>query len=162
MAEDLGVEMIVIHPRTASEKFTSRLDFDLVRRIKESVKIPIIFSGNVNNFVRAQKTYDLTGVDGVMIGRALWGCPWKIREIIENSKGKEFHVSIKQALIYSMKHLSHNVSYYGENRGFNMFKKQLAQYVRGVEGAGELRRILLRLMSICELRKMLTELCEKA
>ncbi len=159
--EDLGVEALAIHPRTAPEKFTSRLDFDLVKQVKAALKIPLIFSGNVNNFARAQKTYELTGVDGFMIGRALWGCPWKVREIMDESEGEEFSISLKESLRYACKHLKLNFEHYGLVRGFNMFKKQLPQYIRGIENAAEMRKKLLLLQSPEEMEDQLNALYEQ-
>ena len=145
--EDHGAEMIAVHPRTAPEGFTSRLDFDLVKQIKERTSVPLIFSGNVNSFDRAKKTYERTGVDGFMIGRALWGCPWKIHEIEEAAAGRTFTISTLETLRYAQRHLEINLDHYGPKHGLNMFKKQLPQYIRGVEGAAEMRRDLLRLQS---------------
>ncbi len=154
--EDHGAEMIAVHPRTAPEGFTSRLDFDLVKEIKERTSVPIIFSGNVNSFDRAKKTYERTGVDGFMIGRALWGCPWKIREIQEAADGRSFTVSTIEALNFAQRHLAINLDRYGPRHGLNMFKKQLPQYIRGVEGAAEMRRDLLRPQSAEEMQSELT------
>ena len=161
IAQDHGVECIIVHPRTAPEKFSSRLDFELVKQIKETVSIPVIFSGNVNNFARAQKTYERTGVDGVMIGRALWGCPWKIREIQEEARGNTFEVSTAQAVHYALNHLLLNFEHYGIRRGFYMFKKQLPQYIKGIENASAMRHELLRLQTPDEMLTQVRELCRE-
>ncbi len=142
LAEDEGVTCIMIHPRTQPEGFVSRLDNDLVKRVKEAVKIPIIYSGNINNFKRAEKTHEQTGVDGFMIGRALWGAPWKMREIIEEMRGNSFEISTSTAIAYALRHFMYTLDYYGSH-GFNHFKKQLPQYIRSVQGAAELRKDLL-------------------
>lgn len=161
LAEQHGVSAIMIHPRTAPEGFTSRLDFELAKKVKESVKVPVIFSGNVNNFERAKKTYELTGVDGFMIGRALWGAPWKIREITDAAEGKDFSINTKTMLEYALKHFDLNLEYYGERGGFNHFKKQLPQYIRGVEGAGEWRKILLTTIDATDMRTKLNQLYQE-
>jgi len=158
VVQEYGVAAIAIHPRTAPERFTSRLDFDLVRRVKEVSTVPIIFSGNVNNFSRAKKTYELTGVDGFMIGRALWGAPWKIHEITEEAAGRNFSLSMAKTIRYALKHLSINFDFYGYRVGMNMFKKQLAQYVRGINNAAHHRRELLLLQSGDEMREKLEQL----
>ncbi len=155
LAEQHGVTAIMIHPRTQPEGFTSRLDFELTKKVKASVSIPVIFSGNVNSFERAKKTYELTGVDGFMIGRALWGAPWKMREIVDASLGKEFTIDTKTALDYAIRHFTLNLEHYGERGGFNHFKKQLPQYIRGVERAAEWRKILLTTTSAADMRQKL-------
>lgn len=157
-AQDCGVEMIIIHPRTAPEKFSSRLDYELTQRVKKAITIPLIFSGNLNSFSRVQKVKELTDVDGFMIGRALWGAPWKIREIVDEIDQKEFSLSVKMMVSYALRHLELNCEHYGLPRGFYMFKKQLAQYIRGVENAAQMRRILVRLENKEELVEHLKRL----
>ena len=157
LAQDCGVEMLIIHPRTQPQGFTGDLDFDLVKKIKHTVSIPVIFSGNIVDFESAKQTYEKTGVDGFMIGRALWGAPWKLREIRDASDGKTFSISTKEILACAIKHLDLNVKFYG-SFGVDAFKKHLAQYIRSVPNAASLRHELLRLKSHDEMRRRLEEL----
>lgn len=157
MAQDCGVDAIIIHPRTQPEGFASRLDYELTEKVKASLKIPLIFSGNISTFEIAKKVYDLTGCDGFMIGRALWGSPWKIREITDASQGKIFEFTNKLALTYAEKHLDLNIKFYGA-KGFIPFKKQLGQYIRFVPQAAEWRKKLLRSKTEFEMRTHLSQL----
>ena len=159
MAQDCGVDCLIIHPRTQPEGFASRLDFDLVKKIKETLSIPVVFSGNINSFQSAEKTYSLTGVDGFMIGRALWGTPWKIREITDAALGKEFIVDAPAMLKYTCMHLNLNAEFYGTH-GFGMFKKQLGQYIRFIPNAAEWRQRLLRSKTEVEMRGVLEEMVQ--
>ncbi|MCK4517306.1 tRNA-dihydrouridine synthase [Candidatus Babeliales bacterium] len=161
LAQDCGVEMLIIHPRTQIQGFTGDLNFDLVKKIKQTVSIPVIFSGNIIDFETAEQTYEKTGVDGFMIGRALWGAPWKLREIREASEGKTLAISTKEILACAIKHLDLNIKFYGDH-GVDAFKKHLAQYVRGVPGAASLRHELLRLKSHEEMRDRLLELAKES
>lgn len=158
LAQDCGVSSLMIHPRTAPEGFTSRLDFDLVREVKQALTIPVIFSGNVNNFERAKKTYELTGVDGFMVGRALWGAPWKLKEISEAAQGRQFTITTAEMVRFALKNFHLNIEHYGERAGFNCFKKQIAQYIRCVEGAAEWRKILLTTQTAAEMQTHLEAL----
>ncbi len=160
MAQDNGVDGIIIHPRTQPERFASRLDFDLVASIKKSLTIPVVFSGNINSFQAAHKTYELTGVDGFMIGRALWGAPWKLREITEASQGSTWSVDTLTAITYAIKHLDLNIQHYGPH-GFNALKKQLPQYIRSLPHASALRSTLLRSKTEQEMRDILLSLVEE-
>jgi tRNA-dihydrouridine synthase B len=158
LAQDCGVSCLMIHPRTAPEGFTSRLDFDIVREVKAAITIPVIFSGNVNNFERAKKTYELTGVDGFMVGRALWGAPWKLKEMTEAAAGRQFSISTGEMVNYALQNFHLNIEHYGERTGFNSFKKQVAQYIRNVEGAAEWRKKLLTSQSAAEMQTLLETL----
>ncbi len=157
IAQDLGVEGIIIHPRLQTGGFTAPLNYDLVAQIKKTISIPVQFSGNINSFKRAQKVYERTGVDGFMVGRAVWGCPWKLKEIMENAEGREFTVSTHDALGCAIRHLAHSVELYGP-RGVHHFKKQLPQYIRGVENASQLRATMLRLQTAEEMTQELINL----
>lgn len=157
LVQDCGADAIIIHPRTQPEGFTSRLDYDLVAKIKNKVEIPVVFSGNITRFDIAQKVYDLTGCDGYMIGRALWGAPWKIKEFTMASQGQEFKPTIELALTYALKHLDLNIQFYGSG-GFIPFKKQLAQYVREIPQATQWRLKLLRSQTELEMRQVFSDI----
>lgn len=154
LAQDLGVDGLIIHPRTQPEMFASRLDYDLTARVKAAVKMPVIFSGNINRFEQAQKVYELTGVDGFMIGRALWGAPWKMREMTDQAAGQTFSIDTPTALAYCLRHLNLNLQHYGP-RGFSHFKKQLPQYIRTVARAAEWRGKILQSKTEDEMKAML-------
>jgi len=157
LAQDCGVEMLMIHPRTQTQGFTGDLNFDLVKKIKQTVSIPVIFSGNIIDFESAKQTHEKTDVDGFMIGRALWGAPWKLKEILDASEGKTFIISIREIIACAIKHLDLSVKFYGDH-GVDAFKKHLAQYIRGVPGAASLRHELLRLKTHEEMRGQLEKL----
>lgn len=160
MAVDNGVESIMIHPRTQPEGFTSRLDYELTRKVKEAVNVPIIFSGNVNKFETAVRVHEMTGVDGFMIGRALWGAPWKLREITDAAQGKTFSVDLATVLKLALEHLNLNMKCFGP-RGFIPFKKQLPQYIRGVADANEWRFKLLRTQTEPEMRLLMEQIIKE-
>jgi len=155
IAEDLGVEGIIIHPRLQTGAFSSSLDYNMVAQIKKYVRIPLIFSGNINSFKRVQKVHALTGVDGFMIGRALWGCPWKMQEITQEAQDKTFSLPQDKVITIAHQHLRFIISLYGPH-GVHYFKKQLPQYIRRLPGAAQLRAHLLRLQSSEEMEN---ELC---
>ena len=144
LAEECGVEMLIIHPRTQTGAFSAPLDYDLVKKIKQKLTIPIVFSGNIYSADNAKMVYKKTGVDGFMIGRALWGAPWRMKEITSGLLGEPFEITQQQMIEYALKHIALNVEFYGPH-GATMFKKQLPQYIKSVPNAATIRRDLLRL-----------------
>lgn len=146
LCEGEGASMLIIHPRTQPEGFTGLPDANLVAQVKTSVSIPVIFSGNINSFARAEKMRQTCGIDGVMIGRALWGCPWKMKEISDAAQGKTLQISLIESLELARRHLDLNMAYYGP-RGFHSFKKQLPVYIKNVHDAAALRQKLVSLNS---------------
>lgn len=155
MAQDLGVAGIIIHPRLQSGGFTAPLDYDVTAALKRELSIPLVFSGNVNNYARMLKVHERTGVDGFMIGRALWGAPWKIHEIMAEARQESFSITTAEMIFLAREHLRLNIALYGE-KGVNPFKKQLPQYIRNVEGASALRSVLVRLQTAAEMEDQLT------
>lgn len=143
IAEDLGIKGLIIHPRLQTGGFTAPLNYEMVAEIKKRTSLPVVFSGNINSFKRMKTVYDRTGCDSFMIGRALWGCPWKMHEILCQARGEEFHITMPEMISLALEHLKLNVKLYGI-RGVQAFKKQLPQYIRGVVGAAGLRQRMLR------------------
>jgi tRNA-dihydrouridine synthase B len=161
MAQDLGVDGIIIHPRLQSQCFSGDLDFDLVKKIKESVKIPVIFSGDIIDTQTAKKTYELTGVDGLMIGRALYGAPWKIKEIEAGLLNENFEITEQEKIKTAIKHLEFGSKFYGQNSGFNMLKKHIPMYIKNIDAAATIRRNLVRAQNENEMKEILEDLLDK-
>lgn len=157
MAQDLGVQGLIIHPRLQTGGFTAPLDYETTAAVKKAVQMPVIFSGNINSYARMVKVHEKTGVDGFMIGRALWGAPWKMHEIMEEAAGRRFTLSIQDMVRLARRHLDLNIELYGLH-GVNPFKKQLPQYIKGVEGASQIRSFLVRLQTAQEMAAALDNL----
>jgi nifR3 family TIM-barrel protein len=76
MAESIGIEAAAVHPRTRAQGYTGKADWDLIARVKQAVKIPIIGNGDVQTPEDAERMVQQTGCDAVMIGRAAATNPW--------------------------------------------------------------------------------------
>jgi tRNA-dihydrouridine synthase B len=159
LAQDCGIEALSIHPRTQPAGFAGPLDFELVKKITASLSIPVIFSGEIKSYQDAQDTYEKTGVDQFMVGRALWGAPWKLHEIQQESQGKTFSISIKEIIELALKHLALSVDFYGPS-GVQSFKSHLARYIKGITGAATLRRNLLTIDDHKEMKQALNALID--
>ncbi len=160
IAQDLGCEAVIIHPRTQPERFAARLDYELVAAIKKTITIPVVFSGNITKFEVAQRVYDLTGCDGFMVGRALWGTPWRLKEITEAAAGRSYTPDLATTFRCIIKHLDLSSEFYGQH-GYAHFKKQLAQYIKSFPNATQWRSTLLRTQSEEEMRIQLATLMKE-
>lgn len=161
LAQDCGVEMIIIHPRTQPGGFTDPLDFDLVQNIKKAVTVPVIFSGEIHSFDDILSTYEKTGADGFMIGRALWGAPWKMHEITCQAEGKDFCISPHEIIKLATKHLDLYDKFFEKKHSVQHFKTHLARYLKGFDGANTLRRKFMLMHDHTQMRNGLEELAAK-
>lgn len=142
LLQDCGVDAIAIHPRLQTELFAGRPDYELAKKVKESVSVPVILSGNVVNFKTAKLAYESTGVDGFLIGRGIWGRPWKLKEMEINAMGGVFEISLKDTIGCAIKHFEYMLDYYGKQAVF-IFRKHLPFYLKGFEGASALREKIM-------------------
>ena len=89
--EEAGASAICIHGRTRSQGYSGKADWNIIRDVKNSVKIPVIGNGDVTSPEKAKEMLDFTGCDAVMIGRAALGNPWLIRNTVLYLEGKELY-----------------------------------------------------------------------
>lgn len=143
MLQDCGVDAISIHPRLRNQYFEGQPDYALAAQVKTAVQIPVIISGNVINFKTAQAVYEQTGVDGFLIGRGIWGKPWKLKEMAEHAQGNQFVVDQKLLGTYALKQLEAMLDYYGDH-GLYVYRKHLPFYIKGRPSAAGLRALLVR------------------
>ena len=76
MAESLGVALVTVHGRSRACRFEGPVHYDRIRAVREAVRIPLLANGDIRSVEDARKVIDVTGADGVMIGRAAQGQPW--------------------------------------------------------------------------------------
>ena len=143
LIQDCGVDALAIHPRLQTEMFLGQPDYNLASQVKAAVQIPVIFSGNVVNWKMAKMTYERTGVDGFLIGRGIWGRPWKLLELDQQSCGVDFvEPDQLQILQIALQHFELMLQHYGP-AGVCNFRKHLPFYLRGFADALVLRKQLM-------------------
>ena len=156
LAQDCGVDALSIHPRLQSQMFNGQPDYKVAAAVKKALQIPVIFSGNVVNFKTAKMTYELTGVDGFLIGRGIWAKPWKLEEMKQHALGNEYVVDSQMILKVALRHLSLMVEQYGMH-GLFRFRKHLPFYIKGHPSASALRQRLVRSESPEDIKEGLQE-----
>jgi tRNA-dihydrouridine synthase B len=138
MARNCGVDAIIIHPRTRVQEFRGRADWNLIRKVKESIPIPIIGNGDVTTPFLAKKMMEETGCDGVMIGRGSLGNPWIF------SQTKEMLLpSLEERQSVIMRHFSFLESHYGGKEAVKKIKRHAAWYTKGLPASASFRKKLL-------------------
>lgn len=139
--EKCGASSITIHGRTREEFFSGDVDLDVIRKVKESVHIPVIGNGNIINEETALKMFEYTGVDGIMIGRGAIGNPWifdNIKYYLENGEKQE-EILLEDKLKVIIEHINLEVNEKGEEVGIRELRKHMAYYTKNLKDASKLR-----------------------
>jgi tRNA-dihydrouridine synthase B len=140
-AQDAGVNGLFIHGRTRIQEYSGSVDYQIIRKVKKSISIPVIASGDAFSPQLVKKIFDETGCDAVAIARGALGNPWIFNEtelFLKNQK--LIHSPSIDEIIRVMKgHLQANIDFYGERVGVMKFRKFFAWYTKGMRKIRPLR-----------------------
>lgn len=158
-AERAGAAAISLHGRTRVQMYEGKADWDIIRQVKEAVKIPVIGNGDVTSPELAEKMLKETGVDAVMIGREALGNPWMIYRTVHYLETGELidEPQIDEKIEIALLHLNRLVDLKGEKVGVMEMRKHASWYLKGVRGNGKARKALNQAETLAEMTEILTE-----
>ena len=142
ICESAGAAAITVHGRTRQQYYKPPVDYDIIKAVRESVSVPVIANGDIDNAERAKEVMDITGCDLVMIGRATLGNPWifsQINAYLENPNVKIHTPDLEERLGVMIEHISKMVEYKGEHMAMLQARKLVVGYFKGMKGAAALR-----------------------
>ena len=163
IAEKAGVDAITIHGRTREDYYSRVADWNIIKKVKESVKIPVIGNGDVKCEEDAKSLFEETGCDGIMIGRATLGNPWIFKKILyylENGEKME-EISNQEKYNVIKEHFDLLLEEKGEYTATREIRKHIAWYVKGLKNATVLRESINRIESKEEFNIILKEYFER-
>ena len=143
-AEQAGIAAIAIHGRTREDMYTGEARYELIREVKESINIPVIANGDIDSAQKAQRVYELTGCDAVMVGRAAQGQPWLFRDIghfLRTGENLEAP-SVGEIKEIVLAHLQELYGFYGEYSGCRIARKHIAWYTTGIPNSNAFRQAM--------------------
>lgn len=138
ISEDCGVDGVFIHPRTGVQGFQGKADWDLVRRAKQSVSIPVIGNGDVFDVHQARQRLEETGCDGIMIGRGALGNPWIFSSLQSLPTLNERRKVIERHWLLLKE-------YYQKERAIKEVRKHIAWYTKGLPWSASFRLHLFKI-----------------
>lgn len=159
-AEQAGVKAIAVHARTAEQAFTGSANWDIIRQVKQAVvSIPIIGNGDVKCAEDAARMLEMTGCDGVMIGRAALGNPWIFKQIAHQLRtGEKLPPPTSQeraAAVLRHARLTVATTQIGERQAVMELRGQLTKYHLGLPGAAAVREKLVHVHSLADIEAIL-------
>lgn len=156
-AEESGAKAITVHGRTREQFYTGQADWEIIEKVKQAVKIPVVGNGDVVSPETAKKMLELTGCDAVMIGRGAEGNPWIFRRVIQYLKDgtllpEPIYAEKVEMAIY---HLKQTIELKGEMLGVKEMRKHLAWYLKGMPGSNIVKTEVFKLDKAEEVERLL-------
>ena len=154
MAEDAGMNAVTVHGRTRVQGYSGQADWEAIGKVKKAVKIPVIGNGDVNSGEDAKRLMEVSGCDGVMVGRGALGNPWLYQSInsVLNGGAPTAEPTIEEKRKAAMKHLELEIETEGEKTAVLKYRRIGCWYLRELPGASEFRARVNTLTSAAQMR----------
>ena len=157
IAEESGAAAIAVHGRTREQYYSGKADWEIIRKVKEAVKIPVIGNGDIFTPQDAYRMQQETGCDGLMIARGAQGNPWifaQINHFLETGE-KLPKPSPKEMVDMVLRHAKMQIAFKGEFTGMREMRKHAAWYTGGYKHASRLRSLLNEVETYEQLEELL-------
>lgn len=163
MIERAGASAITVHPRTRAQGYTGSADWNIIKEVKENVKIPVIGNGDIKSCYDAKRMLEETKCDAVMIGRGVLGNPWLIKECVEYlSTGKEpVKVSLKEKMEMIKRHYKLLEETKSEKLALLEMRTHAAWYLKGLENSTKLKEAIFKTKTKEEFLKLIDDFIEQ-
>ena len=159
ICEQAGASAICVHGRTRTDRYLGHSDWNIIKEVKESVNIPVIGNGDIKTVYDAKRMIDETGCDAVMIGRSALGNPWIILDTVNyltyGILPKE--LTKQEKIDMCIKHLNYLLEFKPEKVAVLEMRSHIAWYLKGVEGAREIKNELFKAQTKDEIINILNE-----
>lgn len=163
ICEAEGADAITVHGRTKSQMYAPPVNYEMIKAVKEAVKIPVIGNGDITDIESAERMLNETGCDFLMVGRGALGNPWIFRKL--NAYFSDGTVlsdpTVEERMEQMLAHIRKLVEYKGEYIGMREARKHAAWYIKGMRGAASFRQEIGKLEHIEELEYLADKIVKK-
>ena len=158
ICEEAGASAICVHPRTRSDGYSGKADWNIIKEVKENVTIPVIGNGDIKTPEDAAKMLNETGCDAVMIGRGLLGNPWLIKNTLLLLNNKKYTLATKEDKIkMCIKHLEYLRQTKPEKLAILEIRSHLSWYLKGIQGANNIKNKVYQCSNIHDIMLLLND-----
>lgn len=161
LLEKAGINQLAVHARTHKEMFHGEPHWEIIKKLKQQMKIPIIYNGGINSPEKAFFYRKNTGCETLMLGQAAIGRPWLFKQIKYFLKtGQEFNPTEKEIKETVLKHAKLTYKYFGAH-GLVTFRRHLMAYLKGATNASLLRSEATTVKSLPDIKAIVKKACWK-
>jgi tRNA-dihydrouridine synthase B len=159
IAESSGIQALAVHGRTRSCGYRGEAEYETIKAVKSAVNIPVIANGDIDSPFKAAEVLELTGADGIMIGRAAQGNPWifrEIRHLLENGTILA-PPSLQEVQNVLINHLQNLYDFYGSYMGVRIARKHIGWYCKHQPDTDLFKQQIVRVESTTEQLELVAE-----
>ena len=163
ICENAGAKAICIHPRTRSEGYSGHSDWSLIKKVKDSVSIPVIGNGDIKTVYDAKRMLDETGCDLIMIGRGVLGNPWLVSDIndyLESGNLPRIR-TCKEKVDMCLKHIDYLSKIKPEKLVCLEIRNHIAWYLKGLKNSNIVKEKIYQMNKVCDIINVLKEFEEE-
>lgn len=159
ICEQAGAKAITVHPRTRNQGYNGLANWNIIKEVKDAVNIPVIGNGDIKSCYDAKRMLEETKCDAVMIGRALLGNPWLIKECLNYLNGEPLlKITISDRVMMIRKHFDYLLQFKPEKIALLEMRSHIAWYLKSIPNSSKLRKLAMQIKTIMDFEEFVNEI----
>lgn len=163
ICEEAGASAITVHGRTRAQGYSGKVDLDIIKKVKDAIKIPVIGNGDITDIESAKRMLEYTKCDAIMIGRGVLGNPWLIKELVEFTTNKPISSPprYEDKINMCIKHMDYLLKIKPEKIAILEMRSHIAWYIKGLPNNIEIKKEIFSSQTKEEILKILNNYLKK-